>query len=38
MAESTLKSHLVHVMDKWSTRDRVQVVVRATQFGLVDLG
>lgn len=35
LAESTIKTHLGRVMKKWNARDRVQVLVRALQYGVV---
>lgn len=38
LAEATVKSHLSRVMEKWHVRDRVQVLVRAAEVGLVKIG
>lgn len=38
LAEATVKSHLGRIMDKWSVRDRVQVLVKAAESGLVRIG
>lgn len=35
LAEATVKSHLGKIMDKWHTRDRVQVLIKAARAGLV---
>lgn len=37
IAETTVKAHLSRVMAKFGVRDRVQTLIRATQFGLVEL-
>lgn len=37
IAETTVKAHFGRIMEKWHTRDRVQVLIRATQAGLVNL-
>lgn len=37
IAETTVKAHLGRVMAKFGVRDRVQTLIRATQFGLVEL-
>lgn len=37
VAETTVKAHLSRVMAKFGVRDRVQTLIRATQFGLVEL-
>ncbi|MFT4214075.1 MAG: response regulator transcription factor [Microbacterium sp.] len=36
ISEATVKSHLGRITAKWNVRDRVQVLIRATQFGLVN--
>ncbi|WP_230684806.1 response regulator transcription factor [Cellulomonas sp. JZ18] len=38
VGETTVKSHLGHVMRKWGARDRVQVLIRAVRAALVRLG
>lgn len=37
LSESTVKSNLTRIMDKLEVRDRVQVIIRAAQLGLVTL-
>lgn len=37
VSEATVKSHLGRITAKWRVRDRVQVLIRATQLGLVSL-
>ncbi|MDI9892380.1 response regulator [Microbacterium sp. IEGM 1404] len=37
VTEATVKSHLSNVMAKWNVRDRIQVLIRAVQAGLVSL-
>lgn len=37
VTEATIKSHLSNVMSKWDVRDRVQVLIRAVQTGVVRL-
>ena len=37
VAETTVKAHLSRIMAKFGVRDRVQTLIRATQFGLVEL-
>lgn len=37
VSESTIKSNLTRIMDKLEVRDRVQVIIRAAQLGLVTL-
>ncbi|QCU78922.1 response regulator transcription factor [Citricoccus sp. SGAir0253] len=37
VSESTVKSNLTRIMDKLEVRDRVQVIIRAAQLGLVTL-
>lgn len=38
LAEATVKSHLGRVIEKWQVRDRVQVLVRGTELGLIKMG
>lgn len=38
VSEATVKSHLGRITAKWGVRDRIQVLIRATQYGLVSLG
>jgi DNA-binding NarL/FixJ family response regulator len=38
LSEATVKSHVAHVLTKTGLRDRVQVVVRAYETGLVEPG
>lgn len=38
LAEATVKSHLGKILEKWQVRDRVQVLVRAAQAGIVRIG
>lgn len=38
LAEATVKSHLGKVLEKWQVRDRVQVLVRAAQAGIIRIG
>lgn len=38
MSEATVKTHLSRVMTKWDVRDRVQVVISASQRGMIHLG
>jgi len=38
LSETTVKSHVAHVLTKTGLRDRVQVVVRAYETGLVEPG
>ena len=35
LSESTVKTHLGHVMSKWGARDRVQVLIRAARATIV---
>lgn len=37
IAERTVKAHLSSVMTKWEARDRVQVLIRATRAGIIEL-
>lgn len=37
VTESTVKAHLTRINDKFGVRDRVQVVVRAAEVGLVEI-
>lgn len=37
VSEATVKSHLGRITAKWNVRDRIQVLIRATQLGLVSL-
>lgn len=37
VAETTIKAHLSRIMAKFGVRDRVQTLIRAAQFGLVEL-
>ena len=37
VSESTVKGNLGRIMDKLEVRDRVQVIIRAAQLGLVTL-
>ncbi|MDO5634176.1 MAG: response regulator transcription factor [Micrococcus sp.] len=37
LAEATVKGHLGKIMDKWQVRDRVQLLLKAAQTGLVTL-
>ena len=37
LSESTVKANLTRIMDKLEVRDRVQVIIRAAQLGLVTL-
>ena len=37
VSEATVKSHLGRITAKWNVRDRIQVLIRATQLGLVTL-
>ena len=38
MSETTVKTHVAHVLMKLDVRDRVQVVVLAYESGLVEPG
>ncbi|WP_413316927.1 response regulator transcription factor [Agrococcus sp. 1P02AA] len=38
VAEATVKSHLSRIMEKWQVRDRVQVLIRGAELGLVKVG
>lgn len=38
LSEATVKAHLTHIMTKWDARDRLQVLLRALQLGLVRPG
>ena len=38
LSEATVESHVAHVLTKTGLRDRVQVVVRAYETGLVEPG
>lgn len=37
VSEGTVKSHLGRITAKWNVRDRIQVLIRAAQLGLVSL-
>lgn len=37
VSEATVKSHLSRITAKWGVRDRIQVLIRATQLGIVSL-
>ncbi len=37
LSEATVKSHLSRITAKWGVRDRIQVLIRAAQVGLVTL-
>ncbi|MFT3799100.1 response regulator [Microbacterium sp.] len=37
VSEGTVKSHLTRITAKWAVRDRIQVLIRATQLGLVSI-
>lgn len=37
LAETTVKANFGRIMTKWGVRDRVQVLIRATQLGVVTL-
>lgn len=37
LSVGTVKSHLSHIFTKWGARDRVQVLIRASRAGLIDL-
>lgn len=37
VSEATVKSHLGRITAKWGVRDRIQVLIRAAQLGLVTL-
>lgn len=37
VSEATVKSHLGRITAQWGVRDRIQVLIRATQLGLVTL-
>lgn len=37
LSEATVKSHLSRITAKWGVRDRIQVLIRAAQLGLVTL-
>lgn len=37
LSEATVKAHLGHIMSKWDVRDRVQVLLRAAQTGIVSI-
>lgn len=37
LSEATVKAHLSNVMAKWAVRDRVQVLLKAAQHGIVRL-
>ncbi|WP_183510513.1 response regulator [Paeniglutamicibacter cryotolerans] len=37
ITEATVKAHLGRIMAKFDVRDRVQTLIRATQYGLVEL-
>ena len=37
VSEATVKSHLGRITAKWNVRDRIQVLIRAAQLGLVTL-
>lgn len=38
LAEATVKSHLGRILEKWRVRDRVQVLVKAAEAGIVRIG
>lgn len=38
LAEATVKSHLGRILEKWQVRDRVQVLVKAAEAGIVRIG
>lgn len=38
VSEATVKSHLGRITAKWGVRDRIQVLIRAAELGLVTIG
>ena len=38
VSEATVKSHLGRITAKWAVRDRIQVLIRAAELGLVRIG
>lgn len=37
IGERTVKAHLSSIMMKWESRDRVQVLIKASQMGIVTI-
>lgn len=37
ISEGTVKAYLANIMAKWNTRDRVQLLIKAAQVGIVNL-